>query len=229
MKTLALAPVVAAALVGPSASAYIRITEVMSSSGTGGTADWIEITNYGSSAVSLTGLRMDDNSYSFAASVALLGISSLGAGESAIFFENTAPSADIAAFRTFWGGLSSVQVGYYNGSGAGISFSSGGDAAVIFNASGVEVSLRTAFGPATTGSSFYWGYDAGTGAFDASYVGVNNAGLVSPFATIGTQVGFQSTGAPTNTGSLGTAIGIPVPGALALVGVAGLIGGRRRR
>jgi MYXO-CTERM domain-containing protein len=229
MKKFALAPVVAVAIAVPSANAYIRITEVMSSSGTGGTADWFEITNYGNSAVSLTGLRMDDNSYSFAASVALLGLTSLGAGESAIFFENTAPSADVAAFRSFWGGLTGVQVGYYNGSGAGVSFSSGGDAAVIFNATGTEVSLRAAFGPATTGSSFYWGYNAGTGGFDASYVGVNNAGLVSPFATIGSQVGFQSTGAPTNTGSLGTAINIPAPGAIALVGVAGLVGSRRRR
>lgn len=222
----------AAVLVSIAASpafGYIRITEVMSSSGTGGTADWFEITNYGTSTVSLTGMRMDDNSYSFATSVALLGVTSLAAGESAIFFENTAPTADIASFRSFWGGISSVQVGYYNGTGAGVSFSSGGDGAVIYNSTGVEISLRTAFGPATTGSSFYWGYNAATGAFDASYVGVNNAGLVSTLTTIGTQVGFQSALAPTNTGSLGTAIGVPAPGAIALIGVAGLVGGRRRR
>jgi MYXO-CTERM domain-containing protein len=208
---------------------YIRITEVMSSSGTGGTADWIEVTNYGTSAVSMVGMRMDDNSYSFAASVALLGVTSLAAGESAIFFENTAPTAPIAAFQSYWSGLSGVQVGYYNGSGAGVSFSSGGDAAVIFSSTGTEVSLRAAFGPATTGSSFYWGYNASTGAFDANYVGVNNAGLVSTIGTIGTQVTSLSSGTPANTGSLGTAIGVPAPGAIALVGVAGLVGSRRRR
>jgi MYXO-CTERM domain-containing protein len=161
--------------------------------------------------------------------VALLGVTSLAAGESAIFFENTAPTAPIAAFQSYWSGLSGVQVGYYNGSGAGVSFSSGGDAAVIFNSTGSEISLRAAFGPATTGSSFYWGYDAATGAFDASYVGVNNAGLVSVVGTIGTQITGLSSGTPTNRGSLGTAIGVPAPGAIALVGVAGLVGSRRRR
>lgn len=220
---------IVASVVATPAFGYIRITEVMSASGTGGTADWIEVTNYGTSAISMVGMRMDDNSYSFAASVALLGVTSLAAGESAIFFENTAPTAPIAAFQSYWSGLSGVQVGYYNGSGAGVSFSSGGDAAVIFNSTGSEISLRAAFGPATTGSSFYWGYNAATGAFDASYVGVNNAGLVSIVGTIGTQVTGLSSGTPTNTGSLGTAIGVPAPGAIALVGVAGLIGSRRRR
>lgn len=228
MSQVIVGAIVASMAVTP-AFGYIRITEVMSSSGTGGTADWIEVTNYGTSAVSMVGMRMDDNSYSFAASVALLGVTSLAAGESAIFFENTAPTAPIAAFQSYWSGLSGVQVGYYNGSGAGVSFSSGGDAAVIFSSTGTEISLRAAFGPATTGSSFYWGYDATTGAFDANYVGVNNAGLVSTIGTIGTQVTGLSSGTPTNTGSLGTAIGVPTPGAIALVGVAGLVGGRRRR
>lgn len=228
MSQLVVGAIVASVVATP-AFGYIRITEVMSSSGTGGTADWIEVTNYGTSAVSMVGLRMDDNSYSFAASVALLGVTSLAAGESAIFFENTAPTAPIAAFQSYWSGLSGVQVGYYNGSGAGVSFGSGGDAAVIFSSTGTEVSLRAAFGPATPGSSFYWGYDATTGAFDANYVGVNNAGLVSMIGTIGTQVTGLSSGTPTNTGSLGTAIGVPAPGAIALVGVAGLVGSRRRR
>lgn len=228
MSQVIVGAIVASMAVTP-AFGYIRITEVMSSSGTGGTADWIEVTNYGTSAVSMVGMRMDDNSYSFAASVALLGVTSLAAGESAIFFENTAPTAPIAAFQSYWSGLSGVQVGYYNGSGAGVSFGSGGDAAVIFSSTGTEISLRAAFGPATTGSSFYWGYDATTGAFDANYVGVNNAGLVSVVGTIGTQVTGLSSGTPTNTGSLGTAIGVPAPAAIALVGVAGLVGSRRRR
>ncbi|MFM8639912.1 MAG: lamin tail domain-containing protein [Planctomycetota bacterium] len=228
MSQLVVGAIVASVVATP-AFGYIRITEVMSASGTGGTADWIEVTNYGTSAVSMVGMRMDDNSYSFAASVALLGVTSLAAGESAIFFENSAPTAPIAAFQSYWSGLSGVQVGYYNGSGAGVSFRAGGAAAVISTPPGRASPRRAAFGPATTGSSFYWGYDAATGAFDASYVGVNNAGLVSVVGTIGTQVTGLSSGTPTNTGSLGTAIGVPAPGAIALVGVAGLVGGRRRR
>jgi hypothetical protein len=42
-------------------------------------------------------------------------------------------------------------------------------------------------------------------------------------------VTFATAGSPVNTGSLGTAIGIPAPGALALLGVAGMVSGRRRR
>jgi hypothetical protein len=44
------------------AAAIIRVTEVMSSSGVGGTADWFELTNYGDATVDISGWRMDDNS-----------------------------------------------------------------------------------------------------------------------------------------------------------------------
>ena len=83
----------AVAAMSGSAHAYLRITEVMSSSGTGGTSDWFEVTNYGTSAVDMTGFRMDDNSFSFASSVLLNGVSSVAAGESVVFFENTATTA----------------------------------------------------------------------------------------------------------------------------------------
>lgn len=199
------------------ASANIRITEVMSSSNGGGTptSDWIEVTNYGSSAVDLTGWRMDDGSFNFAASVALNGISSIGAGESVIFIESAA-GAGVGGFRSFWGGLSGLQVGFYSGSGVG--FSSGGDGACLFNGSGSILS-QVSFGAATSGSSFFYGWDS-AGALDPAY----NA-VVSTVGTIGTQVTFTSS---SDTGSLGTAIGVPAPSALALLGLAGLAGRRRR-
>ena len=50
--------------------------------------------------------------------------------------------------------------------------------------------------------------------------------MVSTVGTIGTQVTVTSSG---DTGSLGTAIGVPAPGVVALLGVAGLIVGKRRR
>ena len=50
-------------------------------------------------------------------------------------------------------------------------------------------------------------------------------GLISTVGTIGTQVTYASNG---DTGSLGSAIGVPTPGAIALLGLAGLVGGRRR-
>lgn len=211
MKHSACAALGALAVVA-SASASIRITEAMSSSGSGGTMDWFEVTNYGSSAVDITGWRMDDSSFSFANSVLLSGITSIAAGQSVIFIEGAA--ADVAGFTSFWGGLSGVSVGYYSGSG--ISFSSGGDGVVLYNASGTETTDRAIFGAATTGSSFY---------FDLA---PNNVGIVSTVGTIGTQLTFATTGATVNVGSLGTAIAIPAPGALALLAAAGAVSRRRR-
>ena len=203
--------------ISSSASADLRITEVMSSSAGGGTptGDFLEITNYGSSAISMSGWKMDDNSFDITKAVALNGITSIGAGESVIFIESAAGAA-VNSFKTFWGGLTGVQVGYYSGSG--ISFGSGGDSAILFNAAAAEAT-RVTFGAATLGKTFYWGYNAATGTVDPSY-----DGLVSVVGTIGTQVTFTSSG---DTGSLGTAI-IPTPSAVALLGLAGLVARRRR-
>jgi hypothetical protein len=214
MKAVACAALGAIA-VATSASASIRITEAMSSSGSGGTNDWFEITNYGSSAVDITGWRMDDNSFAFGNSVLLNGISTIGAGETVIFVENSSVW-DEGAFRSFWGGLSGVQVGYYNGAGEGVSFSSTGDGVVLFNATGTETTARATFGLATAGSSFYFN------------LAPNNVGIVSTVGTIGTQLTFATTGSVVNIGSLGTAIGIPAPGAVALIGIAGISARRRR-
>lgn len=213
-----LSALVAASVIVPAAHAGIVITEVMSSSGSGGTPDWFEVTNDGSSAVSLTGWKMDDGSFNIAAAVALSGITSLGAGESAIFIESAA-GAGVASFRTFWGGLTNVQVGYYSGSG--VSLSSGGDGVCVFNNLGVNVN-QVSFGAATAGSSFFWGWDS-MGAIDPNY-----AGVVSTVGTIGTQVGFVSADALGNIGSLGTAILVPGPGVAAIAGLALAIRSRRR-
>jgi hypothetical protein len=194
-----------------SASAGLRVTEAMSSSGSGGTADWFEVSNYGTTAIDITGYKMDDNSFAFANAVALLGITSIAAGETVIFVEGA--STTVSGFRSFWGGLSGVQVGYYTGSG--VSFSSSGDGLVVYNGSGSEVTQRATFGSATTGSSFY---------FDSTGTA---AGVVSTVGTIGTQVTFSSTGIG-NIGSLGTALNIPAPGAVALVGLAALVARRRK-
>jgi len=215
MKSL-LAAAACSAIVASSAHANLRITEVMSSSNGGGlpTPDWFEITNYGSSAVDLTGWRMDDGSVNFAVAVALNGITSIAAGQSIVFIESAA-GAGLPSFNTFWG-LSGVSVGYYSGSGVG--FSSGGDGACLFNGGGSILS-QVSFGAATSGSSFFFGWDS-AGALDPAY----NA-VVSTVGTIGTQVTFTSS---SDTGSLGTAIGVPAPSALALLGLAGFAGRRRR-
>lgn len=71
MRYSLLSALVVTSVIVPAAHAGIVITEVMSSSGTGGTPDWFEVTNDGNSAVSLTGWTMDDGSFNIAAAVAL--------------------------------------------------------------------------------------------------------------------------------------------------------------
>lgn len=185
----------------------IRITEAMSSSGAGGTPDWIELTNFGLTPVSITGWRIDDSSASVALSQPLLGVTSIAPGESVVFIESAA-GAGIADFRTFWGGLAGVQIGYYSGSGLGLS--SGGDGVTIFNASPVTVDL-VSFGAATTGVSF--GYDPDNSVFGGLSVnGVFGA--------------FVSTNPVGNVASPGA---IPGPAAAGVLGLAGLVAARRRR
>ena len=69
-------------------------------------ADWFELTNRGTSAVNISGWKFDDNSNSFASSVALSGITSIGAGESVIFLEN-ATDTIFNTFKSNWFGVNS--------------------------------------------------------------------------------------------------------------------------
>ena len=55
-------------------------------------ADWFEVTNTGTTAVDITGWKIDDNSNAFGSAVALRGVTSIAAGKSAVFFE-AAPTA----------------------------------------------------------------------------------------------------------------------------------------
>jgi hypothetical protein len=198
----------------------LRITEAMSSSGVGGTADWWEVTNYGSSAVDITGWKFDDSSFAFGTSVALNGITSINAGESVAFLETTTLDSGtvatlISSFRTFWGGsAASAQIGYYAGSG--ISFSSSGDGLVMFSGTGAETTPRVTFGAATTGASFYYGYDA---AGDPT-TSPNTDAIVSAVGTLDGQITFASaTTLPQNIGSPGTAAVVPEPSSAALLAI----------
>ncbi len=194
----------------PSFGINLAITEAMSSSGTGGTADWFEITNFDSAILDLSGFKMDDNSFSASSAVALNGVASLEPGESAVFLETSNPLTDIPAFRAFWGpNAASIKIGSYSGSGVGLS--SSGDGVAIFDASNTNVA-QVSFGAATTGVSF--GYNTITSTF----------GQLSVDGQFGA---YSSVGSPTNIGSPGL---IPEPSTYAsLLGALVLAWGLIRR
>jgi hypothetical protein len=67
-------------------------------------ADWFEVTNTTGQAIDITGWKIDDNSGSQAAAVALSGITSIAAGESVIFLETADLATTRASFIATWFG-----------------------------------------------------------------------------------------------------------------------------
>ena len=218
MNLLVLATAVFAAT---AAHADVRITEVAAwSSGNSPVgADWFELTNTGTSAVSLAGWSMDDSSAT-PGSAAMAGIASLAAGESAIFIEGDGSQA--AAFRTTWFGSNApagLQIGSYSGSGVGLS--TGGDGVNVFDASNVN-QASVSFGASPSGPF---------ATFDNA-AGVN--GTISQLSVEGVNGAFAAAGDASEIGSPGAlAAAVPEPASVALM-LAGLglvaasVGGRRR-
>lgn len=179
--TLSLSALLSAlVLTATAATAQVRITEVApwSSGNSAVGADWFELTNLGSSAVDITGWRVDDSSASFGTSLTLNGVTSIGAGQSVIFMEGTGAANDL--FRSNWFGSATyagVVIGNYSGSGIGLS--TGGDAVNIFNAAGA-LQASVTFGASDAASPFQ--------TFDNSS-GLNNVTL-SVLSTAGTNGAF---------------------------------------
>jgi hypothetical protein len=140
------------------AHAGLLITEVHpSGSGNGNyAADWFELTNTGVLALNIAGWQMDDNSNG-SAKVALRGVTSIGAGQSIVFFEgNSTGTTDLAiaaSFNTAWGTSFAFgnTIGAYGGSGVGLS--TAGDAVNLFDAGGTRIT-GVSFGAATAGVTF---------------------------------------------------------------------------
>src|SRR5262245_22417910 len=87
--------------------AQVRITEVAPwGSGAANTpyaADWFELTNFGSTAVNISGWTMDDDS-SNPNSALLNGVTTIAPGESVIFIEGANATTLKAAFLNSWFG-----------------------------------------------------------------------------------------------------------------------------
>ncbi|MFD1950265.1 SdiA-regulated domain-containing protein [Sphingomonas arantia] len=192
-------------IVNEAAAGTVAITEVApwaSSSRSG--ADWFELTNTGSTAIDVTGWKFDDNSYSSTSAVALSGVTTIAAGQSAIFLEGGA--AQIATFANIWfGGTvpAGVQIGTYTGAGVGLS--NGGDAANVFDAAGT-LKASVTFGASPSGP--YATFDNAAQINSTSLV---NHATISTFATAGTNGAFVAPGDATETGSPGTIGGVAAP------------------
>ncbi|MEZ6318621.1 MAG: hypothetical protein R3B49_07710 [Phycisphaerales bacterium] len=213
------------AAAGASASANLVITEIWAG-GFGGaeaTSDWVEITNFGASAVSLAGTYYDDDSADPTKNDPLEGIASIAAGESVIVLisweDDYATSTDaISAFTATWGAgnLAGVQIGYVTG-GSGLG--GGGDAAFFFdgNTAGANTIASQAYAGPTEAASFI--YNPNTGLFgDSAQAGV--------FGAFNSVLPASDAGADPAVGSPGL---VPAPASAALIGVGGLVATRRRR
>ena len=149
--TLALATAMlglATGLADNSANAQLLITELRTKSNAN-PEDYFEITNLGVASVDITSWQFDDESPSIANAAPLTGITSIAPGESVVFFqldENDPldpaydPAGELASFRSLWGGLAGVQVGYHGGAGLGK-----GDEINIFDAAD-NIVLTQAYG-----------------------------------------------------------------------------------
>lgn len=166
-------------------------------------ADWFEITNTGSTAIDISGWKVDDNSNLFSAAVALSGVTSIAAGESVIFIEKGSAvdaATLINSFKSLWFGSNvpaAIQIGTYTGSGIGLGTS--GDAVNIYNSSGV-LQANVSFG-SSPASAPYATFDNGLGA----------SGAISTLSATGTRGAFVAANASTEIGSPGTVGGVPAP------------------
>ncbi len=189
------------------ANADIRITEWMYS---GDDGEFIEFTNVGAVAIDMTGWSYDDDSRT-PGTVDLSGFGVVQPGESVILCE-----PDAATFRASWS--LSAAVGVIGGNTANIGRA---DELNIFDASDALVD-RLAYGDNTIGGPRTQNVSANALPAD---LGTNNV-LAWFFSVPGDQFN-SSFGALGNVANPGYYI--PAPGALALVGLGGLVAGRRRR
>jgi uncharacterized protein YjiK len=175
----------------PAASVIVSEVSPWSSGDSSYGADWWELTNTGVTTVDLTGWKVDDDSNSFGSAIALTGVSSLAPGQSAIFIEGSATTAD--NFKTAWFGASvpaGFKIGTYTGSGIG--FGTGGDQVNVFNAIGTHVA-GVKFGAATTGKTFDNAAGLGSGAGPAPTISTLSVAGQNGAFTVGSETGSPGT------------------------------------
>ena len=211
------------------ANAEIMITELRTKSQFD-PEDYFELTNTGAAAVDITGWKFDDESADLAEAAALEGITSIVPGESVVFFQlaTADAAADETVFRDAWGGLSGVQVGYYDGAGLGK-----GDTINLFDA-GDNLVLTLEYGVSSPEETHAGDWAAGN--FDGSDTYENQSAVWVPgsdpqqfvLAAPGVLGSFaDSMGDYGSPGSVGA---VPEPATCLLAGLAlaGLVAVRKR-
>ena len=167
-------------------------------------ADWFEVTNSKAVAVDITGWKVDDNSQSPAAAVALNGITSINPGESVIFMETADLAGKTTAFLNNWFGTnpsSGLRIGNYTGTGIGLS--TGGDQVNLYNGVSNTPVSSVLFGASPAAAPFT--------TFDNA-IGQNS--LVTPitqFSAVGIKGAFIAANSATEIGSPGTIVTAPCP------------------
>ncbi len=160
-------------------------------------ADWFEVTNTTNSAIDITGWKMDDNSNSFATSVALNGITSIAAGESVIFIETADLPGKSASFLSNWFGANTpagLRIGSYTGSGVGLS--SGGDAVNLFDSAGV-LQANVTFGASPAGP--FPTFNNAAGLNNSAITQISIEGVNAAFAAVNST---SEIGSPGSIGKL---------------------------
>jgi hypothetical protein len=200
--------------------AQIIITEVdPAGSGTSAyAADWFELTNYGSSAVTVNNWSIDDNSNSFSNAVPITGLTSIGAGQSVVLVEDTGTTAAAvnSKFEAAWFGSNvpaGFTIGNYGGSGVGLGQS--GDAVNVFDSAG-DLIAGVQFGSSSTT----------TGTFDNSMLKLTASGSAGatvadsdPTLTTFSKVGVNGAFNSLTSGEIGSPGAVPEPSSGALAGV----------
>lgn len=201
--------VIVGASIAAAAAAQIRITEWMYD-GNGG--EFIELTNVGNTAIDMSGWSYDDDSR-IPGVFDLSGFGLVQSGQSVILSEVAA-----SQFRTSWSLAATVMIlgGYTNNLGRN-------DEINIFDAMGNVVD-RLTYGDQNFPGTIRTQRISGNPMSDLA-LGAND-----PFQWALSFTGDAFGSYFNDVGDLGNpGYYIPTPGAAALLGVAGLVAGRRRR
>lgn len=163
-------------------------------------ADWFEITNTKAVAVDITGWKVDDNSQSPAAAVALNGITSINPGESVIFIETADLATTKALFLNNWFGTNpptGLKIGNYTGSGIG--FGTSGDQVNLYNKVSSTPVASVLFGASPTGTFKTFDNTDGLTTITTPVIQLSAVGTNGAFVAVNSNTEIGSPGVFTKT------------------------------